>query len=133
RLAAALRGLGELDLEVVDLGAHGLGVGLEFGRSGVELGLQDGHGVACVCQRTGARGYTRRVGRGSPGRSQIVPQGLSCWQTHGMATETPDLLHGPALTPIALVRAMTWAYRARGMDPSAALSQAQIPPSKLSD
>jgi AraC-like DNA-binding protein len=50
-----------------------------------------------------------------------------------MATDTPDLLHGPALTPVALVKAMTLAYRARGMDPSAALAQAQIPPHKLND
>ncbi len=50
-----------------------------------------------------------------------------------MAIDSPDLLGGPALTPIALVKAMTLAYQARGMDPSAALAQAQIPPHKLSD
>lgn len=50
-----------------------------------------------------------------------------------MATDTPDLLQGPALTPMALVKAMTIAYRARGMDPSSALAQAQIPPHKLHD
>ena len=50
-----------------------------------------------------------------------------------MATDNSDLLHGPALTPIALVKAMTWAYQARGMDPSAALAQAQIPPHKVDE
>ncbi|MBL0917312.1 MAG: AraC family transcriptional regulator [Hydrogenophaga sp.] len=50
-----------------------------------------------------------------------------------MSTDTPDLLHGPALTPASLVRAMVLAYRARGLDPAAALKQAQIPPSVLRD
>lgn len=53
-----------------------------------------------------------------------------------MATAPPDAadLHsGPALTPMALVKAMALAYRARGMDPSAALAQAQIPPGRLND
>ncbi len=50
-----------------------------------------------------------------------------------MPADTPDLLPGPALTPMALVRAMALAYRARGMDPAAALAQAQIPPEHLND
>lgn len=50
-----------------------------------------------------------------------------------MATDTSGLLHGPALTPIALVKAMTRAYEARGLDPSGALAQAQIPPHILGD
>lgn len=36
-----------------------------------------------------------------------------------------------AETPIAFIQAMVQAYHARGMDPSAALAQAQIPPSLL--
>ncbi len=47
--------------------------------------------------------------------------------------DTADLHTGPALTPMALVRAMALAYRARGMDPSGALAQAQIPPARLND
>lgn len=50
-----------------------------------------------------------------------------------MATDTPDLLTGPALTPMALVKAMALAYRARGLDPAGALAQAQIPPARLND
>jgi AraC-like DNA-binding protein len=50
-----------------------------------------------------------------------------------MPTDLPDLLPGPALTPVALVRAMVMAYRARGMDPAAALKQAQITPALLRD
>ncbi|MBX3611218.1 MAG: AraC family transcriptional regulator [Hydrogenophaga sp.] len=48
-----------------------------------------------------------------------------------MRDDDSDLLAGPALTPVALVRGMAAAYRARGMDPSQALAQAQIPPSLL--
>lgn len=50
-----------------------------------------------------------------------------------MVSETPGLLQGPALTPISLVGAMVAAYEARGMDPAAALSAAQIPPAALQD
>lgn len=50
-----------------------------------------------------------------------------------MPTDTPDLRLGQALTPIALVRAMALAYQARGLDPSAALAAAQIPPDQLHD
>lgn len=48
-----------------------------------------------------------------------------------MNPEIRDLHAGPALTPVSLVQAMVHAYRARGMDPSAALAQAQIPPRLL--
>jgi AraC-like DNA-binding protein len=41
------------------------------------------------------------------------------------------LLDSPALTPMALVRAMVLAYEARNMDPSDALEQAQITPAQL--
>ncbi|MFW2355968.1 AraC family transcriptional regulator [Hydrogenophaga sp.] len=50
------------------------------------------------------------------------------------STPLPDaarLLGGPALTPMALIRAMVLAYEARGMDPSDALEQAQITPAQL--
>jgi AraC-like DNA-binding protein len=50
-----------------------------------------------------------------------------------MSTETPDLLHGPALTPASLVGAMVTAYRTRDLDPAAALKQAQITPAVLRD
>ena len=67
---------------------------------------------------------------GLPDRLHIVP-GLSTLDT---MTETPDpLLRGPALTPISLVRAMTLAYRQRGMDPAAALASALIDPARLDD
>ena len=46
-------------------------------------------------------------------------------------TDASRLLSGPALTPMALVRAMVLAYQARGMDPSSALEQAQITPAQL--
>ena len=46
-------------------------------------------------------------------------------------TDTTRPLGGPALTPMALIRAMVLAYQARGMDPSQALEQAQIPPAQL--
>jgi AraC-like DNA-binding protein len=46
---------------------------------------------------------------------------------------TPELLNGPALTPISLVSAMALTYRRRALDPSAALASAQIPPESLSD
>ncbi|KRC09951.1 AraC family transcriptional regulator [Hydrogenophaga sp. Root209] len=45
--------------------------------------------------------------------------------------DATQLLAGPALTPIALIRAMVMAFDARGMDPSAALAQAQITPAQL--
>ncbi len=45
----------------------------------------------------------------------------------------PSPLQGPALTPMALVKAMVQAYRARGMDPAGALSAAQIPTRKIDD
>jgi hypothetical protein len=44
RVATAQRGLDHLCLEVVDHRAHGLGIGLEVGGTGVELCLQDRHG-----------------------------------------------------------------------------------------
>ena len=46
-------------------------------------------------------------------------------------TDASRLLSGPALTPMALVRAMVLAYQARGMYPSSALEQAQITPAQL--
>eukprot|EP01036_Dinobryon_divergens_P040317 gene40317-53288_t len=46
-------------------------------------------------------------------------------------TDPGRLPGGPALTPMALVRAMVLAYEARGMDPSDALEQAQITPAQL--
>ncbi len=46
-------------------------------------------------------------------------------------TDATRLLGGPALTPMALIRAMVLAYQARGMDPSQALEQAQIAPAQL--
>ena len=55
------------------------------------------------------------------------------WHTPPVPIDHPDLLQGPALTPIALIKAMALAYRARGMDPSHALAQAQIPPARLND
>ncbi|MDP2017480.1 AraC family transcriptional regulator [Hydrogenophaga sp.] len=45
--------------------------------------------------------------------------------------EAAQLLAGPALTPIALIRAMVTAYEARGMDSSDALMLAQITPAQL--
>ncbi|MDZ4102443.1 MAG: AraC family transcriptional regulator [Hydrogenophaga sp.] len=45
--------------------------------------------------------------------------------------DTARPLGGPALTPMALVRAMVLAYQARGMDPASALQQAQITPAQL--
>ena len=48
-----------------------------------------------------------------------------------MSSDGTDLLHGPALTPIALVRGMVLAYKAREMDPSGALAAAQIRPESL--
>ena len=53
--------------------------------------------------------------------------------TASMSTAAPDLQQGPALTPMALVKAMTWAYRARGLRPERALAQAQIPPASVDD
>jgi len=53
--------------------------------------------------------------------------------TASMSTAAPDLQQGPALTPMALVKAMTWAYRARGLHPERALAQAQIPPASVDD
>ena len=50
-----------------------------------------------------------------------------------MPTEPLELHRGPALTPMALVRAMTLAYRARGLSPARALAQAQIAPSRVND
>jgi len=55
------------------------------------------------------------------------------WHTPPVPIDHPDLLQGPALTPMALIKAMALAYRARGMDPSHALAQAQIPPARLND
>jgi AraC-like DNA-binding protein len=70
-----------------------------------------------------------------------VANGANTLETSGMSqaahrrtpqpTDTARLLGGPALTPMALVRAMVLAYRARGMDPSSALEQAQITPAQL--
>lgn len=45
----------------------------------------------------------------------------------------PSPLHGPALTPMALVLAMVHAYRLRGMNPDGALALAQIPTRKIDD
>lgn len=39
----------------------------------------------------------------------------------------------PALTPMAFVQAVAWAYRQRGLDPAAALATAQIAPEQLAD
>ncbi|MGE0099093.1 MAG: AraC family transcriptional regulator [Hydrogenophaga sp.] len=47
--------------------------------------------------------------------------------------EAPPLPHGPALTPMALVRAMVRAYAWRGLDPAAALALAQIATEELDD
>ena len=45
-----------------------------------------------------------------------------------------DLLHlGPALTPMALIKAMIHGYAVRGMDPSRTLALAQIPPDSIDD
>src|SRR5690606_1228332 len=48
------------------------------------------------------------------------------------STDVP-LLHGPTLTPMALVRAMVRAYEARGLDPRPVLTLAQIPTHTLDD
>jgi AraC-like DNA-binding protein len=45
----------------------------------------------------------------------------------------PSLLRGPALTPMAFVQAIAWAYAHRGMDPAKALAAAQIAPDVLHD
>ena len=50
-----------------------------------------------------------------------------------MLSDSPDLLHGPALTPISLVAAMVRAYQVRDLDPAGALAAAQIPPETLQD
>ncbi|RJP62935.1 MAG: AraC family transcriptional regulator [Comamonadaceae bacterium] len=42
-----------------------------------------------------------------------------------------QLRAGPAITPMAFVRAMVSAYGARGMDPAQALASAQIPPEEV--
>ena len=47
-------------------------------------------------------------------------------------TDVP-LLHGPALTPMALVLAMVRAYEARGLDPGPVLKLAQIPTQTVHD
>lgn len=47
------------------------------------------------------------------------------------SSDTSAIQQGPALTPIALVRAMVQAYANRGLDASKALAQAQIRPYDL--
>lgn len=50
---------------------------------------------------------------------------------HRPTASNPDKATPRALTPMAFVRAIVWAYERRGMAPSNALSVAQIPPQLL--
>ena len=56
RIAATLGDLGEPGVQVVDVAAHRVRIGLEIGRAGVELRVQDRHGVSR--QATIKRGST---------------------------------------------------------------------------
>ncbi len=47
---AAGSGLGQLLVQVIDQRAHGGGVGLKVGRSGVEFGFQEAHAVLSSCR-----------------------------------------------------------------------------------
>ena len=49
-----------------------------------------------------------------------------------VAEDSVSLRIGPAVTPMAFVRAMVLAYAARGMDPAQALRLAQIAPEEVS-
>lgn len=49
------------------------------------------------------------------------------------STDTASPFQGPALTPMAFVRAMVQAYAARSLDPTAALEQAQIKTEDIDD